>query len=53
MLRPQRFETEIDPGPIQIQARKVHFEYTFERSWRQANPVIPRSDSTICATDSG
>jgi uncharacterized protein len=26
MLRPQRFDTEIDPGPVQIQARKVHFD---------------------------
>lgn len=26
MLRPRRFASEIDPGPIQIQARKVHFD---------------------------
>jgi len=26
MLRPRRFETEIDPGPVQIQARKVAFD---------------------------
>lgn len=26
MLRPQRFTAEIDPGPVQIQARKVHFD---------------------------
>jgi uncharacterized protein len=26
MLRPVRFDTEIDPGPVQIQARKVHFD---------------------------
>jgi predicted metal-dependent hydrolase len=26
MLRPRRFDTEIDPGPVQIQARKVHFD---------------------------
>ena len=26
MLRPRRFHTEIDPGPVQIQARKVHFD---------------------------
>lgn len=26
MLRPQRFDTEIDPGPVQIQARRVHFD---------------------------
>lgn len=26
MLRPHRFEHEIDPGRVQIQARKVHFD---------------------------
>ena len=26
MLRPRRFENEVDPGPVQIQARKVHFD---------------------------
>ena len=26
MLRPRRFEREYDPGPVQIQARKVHFD---------------------------
>ncbi|HYZ69457.1 MAG TPA: metal-dependent hydrolase [Mycobacterium sp.] len=26
MLRPHRFDREIDPGPVQIQARKVHFD---------------------------
>ena len=26
MLRPRRFEDEYDPGPVQIQARKVHFD---------------------------
>lgn len=26
MLRPQRFPTEVDPGPVQIQARRVHFD---------------------------
>src|SRR4051794_19554971 len=25
MLRPRRFHTVIDPGPVQIQARRVHF----------------------------
>ena len=28
MLRPRRFEQEVDPGPVQIQARKVHFDAT-------------------------
>ena len=26
MLRPRRFRDEVDPGPVQIQARKVQFE---------------------------
>src|SRR4051812_21871660 len=26
MLRPHRFDREVDPGPVQIQARKVHFD---------------------------
>ena len=26
MLRPRRFHTVIDPGPVQIQARQVHFD---------------------------
>lgn len=26
MLQRQRFASEIDPGPVQIQARKVHFD---------------------------
>jgi predicted metal-dependent hydrolase len=26
MLRPRRFDHEHDPGPVQIQARKVHFD---------------------------
>jgi predicted metal-dependent hydrolase len=26
MLRPRRFQREYDPGPVQIQARKVHFD---------------------------
>ena len=26
MLRPRRFRDEVDPGPVQIQARKVQFD---------------------------
>jgi hypothetical protein len=26
MLRPHRFDEEVDSGPVQIQARKVHFD---------------------------
>jgi predicted metal-dependent hydrolase len=40
MLRPQRFETEIDPGPIQIQARKVHFDVDdVPLHWIPGHPV--------------
>jgi predicted metal-dependent hydrolase len=28
MLRPRRFEHEYDPGPVQLHARKVHFDVT-------------------------
>lgn len=40
MLRPQRFATEIDPGPVQIQARKVHFDLTgVPLEWIPGHPV--------------
>ena len=40
MLRPQRFENEIDPGPVQIQARKVHFDLTgIPLEWIPGHPV--------------
>jgi predicted metal-dependent hydrolase len=40
MLRPQRFETEVDPGPIQIQARKVHFDVDdVPLHWIPGHPV--------------
>jgi predicted metal-dependent hydrolase len=40
MLRPQRFDTEVDPGPIQIQARKVHFDVTdVPLHWIPGHPV--------------
>ena len=40
MLRPRRFEHEIDPGPIQIQARKVHFDATgIPLDWIPGHPV--------------
>jgi predicted metal-dependent hydrolase len=40
MLRPQRFKTEIDPGPIQIQARKVHFDVDdVPLHWIPGHPV--------------
>jgi predicted metal-dependent hydrolase len=40
MLRPQRFEYEVDPGPVQIQARNVHFETAdTPMSWIPGHPV--------------
>ncbi|MCC9187024.1 metal-dependent hydrolase, partial [Mycolicibacterium mageritense] len=40
MLRPLRFEHEIDPGPVQIQARKVHFDLTdIPLHWIPDHPV--------------
>ncbi len=40
MLRPRRFDQEIDPGPVQIQARKVHFDATdIPLDWIPGHPV--------------
>ncbi len=40
MLRPHRFDHEIDPGPVQIQARKVHFDATdVPLHWIPGHPV--------------
>jgi predicted metal-dependent hydrolase len=40
MLRPRRFEHEIDPGPVQIQARKVHFDAgDIPLHWIPGHPV--------------
>src|ERR1700742_4903252 len=40
MLRPHRFAEEIDPGPVQIQARKVHFELSdIPLEWIPGHPV--------------
>ena len=40
MLRPQRFEFEVDPGPVQIQARNVRFETADKpMSWIPEHPV--------------
>lgn len=40
MLRPQRFPHEIDPGPVQIQARKVHFDVNdVPLHWIPGHPV--------------
>ena len=40
MLRPHRFGQEIDPGPVQIQARKVHFDLSdIPLEWIPGHPV--------------
>ncbi|QEN14099.1 metal-dependent hydrolase [Mycolicibacterium sp. ELW1] len=40
MLRPRRFEREIDPGPVQIQARKVAFDVSgAPLHWIPGHPV--------------
>jgi predicted metal-dependent hydrolase len=40
MSRPQRSITEIDPGPVQIQARKVHFDVgDIPLQWIPNHPV--------------
>lgn len=40
MLRPRRFEREIDPGPVQIQARKVDFDVSdVPLHWIPGHPV--------------
>lgn len=40
MLRPRRFATEVDPGPVQIQARQVHFDVSgIPLHWIPGHPV--------------
>ena len=40
MLRPRRFEQEVDPGRVQIQARKVHFDVPgIGLHWIPGHPV--------------
>ncbi len=40
MLRPRRFDREIDPGPVQIQARQVHFDLSgIPLEWIPGHPV--------------
>jgi len=48
VLRPQRFETEVDPGPIQIQARKVHFDVAdVPLHWIPRHPVASNMISLL------
>src|SRR5581483_3727483 len=40
MLRPQRFQRGVDPGPVQIQPRKVHFDFSdVPLHWIPGHPV--------------
>lgn len=40
MLRPRRFDVEVDPGPVQIQARRVAFDVTgSDLHWIPGHPV--------------
>lgn len=48
MLRPRRFEREYDPGPVQIQARKVHFDLSnTPLHWIPGHPVASHIISTL------
>jgi uncharacterized protein len=48
MLRPQRFATEVDPGPVQIQARQVHFDVTdTPLDWIPGHPVASNMISLL------
>ncbi len=48
MLRPHRFEREIDPGPVQIQARKVAFDVSASPlHWIPGHPVASHMVSLL------
>lgn len=48
MLRPRRFDNEIDPGPVQIQARKVHFDVAdAPLHWIPGHPVASHVVSVL------
>lgn len=48
MLRPQRFAVELDPGPVQIQARNVHFDVTrTPLDWIPDHPVASNMVSLL------
>lgn len=48
MLRPQRFEHELDPGPVQIQARKVAFDVSgVPLHWIPGHPVASHMISLL------
>ncbi len=48
MLQPRRFTTEIDPGPVQIQARKVEFDLSaVPLHWIPGHPVASHMVSLL------
>lgn len=48
MLRPRRFDDEIDPGPVQIQARKVDFDVADSPlHWIPGHPVASHVVSVL------
>jgi predicted metal-dependent hydrolase len=48
MLRPRRFDTEIDPAPVPIQARKVHFDVNgIPAHWIPDHPVASHMVSLL------
>ena len=48
MLKPRRFEREYDPGPVQVQARKVHFDMSdVPLHWIPGHPVASHIISVL------
>jgi predicted metal-dependent hydrolase len=48
MLQPRRFATEVDPGPVQIQARKVEFDVSASPlHWIPGHPVASHMVSLL------
>lgn len=48
MLQPRRFDHEYDPGPVQIQARKVHFDVSdVPLHWIPGHPVASNFASLL------
>ena len=48
MLRPRRFTQEIDPGPVQIQARRVNFDVSgIPLHWIPGHPVASHMISLL------
>ncbi len=48
MLKPRRFEYEYDPGPVQVQARKVHFDMSdVPLHWIPGHPVASHIISVL------